>query len=125
MSWTQVILLLLELLGPILAELLKRLLERSADALNPIGEGADLTHKQLEELWLGVLRRTPAWNLIKRRLVRVAAKLSLDRLDEINRCRVVGSGSLPPLSGSELTRLAGAIDGVYTVGQSDTADILG
>ncbi len=121
MSWIALVTMLLEVLGPILKELIEKWLNKAVKGMPAID--GEVSQKDLEAVWQKVLTQVPRINFVLRSLVRAAAKVSMDRLPEINLALAAGRTRLSPLATDEAKAIAGSI--TTTVGSTaDTSDVL-
>ena len=86
---------ILQFLGPVLAELLRNWLEKAADRLpNP----ANPTPQEMGKLWDEVLKQVPWYRMAARGLVGVARKVTVARCQEIVNAAQAGAHVQPMTS---------------------------
>lgn len=98
MSWLSIVLVIVQLLGPILAELFRRWLEVAAARMpNP----ANPTPADMNKFWDEVLKQIPWYRMAARGLVGVARKVTIARCQEIVNAAQVGA-AVAPLTSDEV-----------------------
>ena len=105
MSWAAVIAALLQVLGPVIADFLKQLLDkwlsRAAESL-PAPEGPG----HVGRLFDAAIERTPRFAFARRNLLRVARRVAESRAGAI--FAAAGGAPLAPLTAAEAAELADA-----------------
>lgn len=108
MTWLAVAEILIRLFGPVLVKWLERLLDETArgmpDSPSKLpGSFAD----DLDRLFDRARRKTWAWQLRKRAVLRLAGRMARDRSEEVRRSALSG-GFVPPLTTAERNELKSA-----------------
>jgi hypothetical protein len=107
-GWLQVAEILIRLFGPLLAKWLERLLNESAREMGSRPSGDPFSFMlELDDLFDRARRKTWAWNVRKRAVLRLAGRMARERSEEIRGAALSG-GFVPPLTTAERNELKSA-----------------
>lgn len=117
MTWAVIIGLILQILGPILQDILKKLLERwlsrAAESV-PLPTGEEDLSGRLDDLFNAAIRAQPYFRFGRRALLRTAKRIALARADAIGAVASGNNAPLPVLTADEVDDLAEGTTAITT-----------